>query len=158
MEDIYLNKVLDNEQITDTLSEVFSELKVFHFDFNNDVPEKLDSNNPDHIFFNTGEGFDNEEFNFKISIYRTPDADYDQRELYLGKVFSDKYKIRTLVTFIKPDEPDDPYYNIVFEDGKIFLADDSEIDRPNDPGKVKILREYALQIIKFDQKARLIKA
>lgn len=153
MEDIYLNRSLDKEEILTTLSEAFPKLTVFYYDFNDDVPEKLDFDNPNHIFFNTDKGFDTKEFKFKISIYRTPDANHEERELYLGKIFSDKYKIKTLIPFTKPDEPSDQYYDIVFDNGKIYLADDSEVDLPDDSGAVKILGEYDLSLIKFDEKA-----
>jgi hypothetical protein len=156
MEDIYLDKLLNKDQILITLSEVFSELTVFHYNFNDDIPEKLDLNNPNHIFFNTEEEFDAKEFSFKISIYRTPEVHHQERELYLGKIFSEKYKIKILIPFVKPDEPNDPYYCIVFENGKIFLADDSEIDNSNNTGMIKILQEYNLPVIGFDKKAIFI--
>jgi len=156
MEEIYLDILLDREQILKTLSETFPKLTVFYYDFINDVPEKLDFDNPDHIFFGTGDGFDSKEFKFKISIYGTPAANCNERVLYLGKIFSDKYKIRTLIPFAKPDEPYDPYYDIVFDNGKIYLADDSEVDLEDDPGSVKILKEYELPSIKFDEKAIFI--
>lgn len=155
MEDIYLDKSLNNEEILTTLSEVFSELTVFYYDFNDDVPEKLNFDNPNHIFFNVGEGFCGKEFNCKISIYGTPKDHQQEREFYLCKIFSDKYKIRTLVAFAKPDEPYDPYYDIVFDDGKIFLSDDSEVDVEDDSGTVKILREYDLPIFEFDKKSSI---
>lgn len=161
MEEIFFDKSVDNEQILNTLSEVFPALTVFYWDFNNDAPEKFDSDNSDHIFFNTDGGlFNSQEFEFRISIYRTPKDHCEERELYLGKIFSDKYKIRTLIPFTKPDEPDDPYYDIVFDGGKIYLADDSEVDRMDDPnpGMVKILREYELPVHKFDESAVLIKS
>jgi len=153
MEDIYLDKLLNNEQILITLSEVFCELTVFHCDFGNDMPEELDFNNPNHIFFNTEEDLDVKEFSFKISIYRTPEVHHQERALYLGKIFSEKYKVRTLVPFIKPDEPNDPYYCIVFDNGKIYLADDSEVYNLNNKGMVKTLKEYDLPIIEFDKEA-----
>ncbi|MFC3158275.1 hypothetical protein ACFOEQ_06925 [Chryseobacterium arachidis] len=87
MEDIYFDQSLDNEQISNTLSETFPALTVFYWDFNNDMPEELDFDNTHHIFFNTGDGFGCEEFNFKISVYRTPDANHKEREFYLGKIF-----------------------------------------------------------------------
>ncbi|MBW7674898.1 hypothetical protein [Chryseobacterium chendengshani] len=41
MEDFYLDKKLENEQIINTLSEVFADLTVFNYDFENDQPEKF---------------------------------------------------------------------------------------------------------------------
>jgi len=156
MEDFYLDKILDNDQIINTLSEVFSDLTVFYYDFDNDQPEKLNLDNPNHIIFNTQEDFGIQEFSFVISIYRTPDTHREERQLYLGKIFSDKYKIRTLVPFTKPDEPNNPYYDIVFENGKTYLTDDSDIDFSNKTGVIKILKEYDLPVIKFDEKAEFI--
>jgi hypothetical protein len=157
MEDIYLDKILSNNEILTTLSEVFSELTVSYYDFNDDVPEELDFDNPNHIFFNVGEGFCGKEFNCKISVCGTPNGYQNEREFYLGKLFSDKYKIRTLVAFEKPNEPYVPYYDIVFDDGKIFLADDSEVDLEENSGSIKILQEYDIPIFEFDNKAEIIK-
>lgn len=72
MEEIYLSKRLSNDEILKTISEIFTELQVFHDDFTGNSPEKLDIDNPAHIFFNTDEGFGSREFNFRISVYRTP--------------------------------------------------------------------------------------
>lgn len=156
MEDIYLDKSLDNEQIITTISEIFSDLKVFHWDFISDEPKKIDFNNPNHIFFNAELNYGLKEFRFNISIYRTPDTHYEERQLYLSKVFSDKYNIRTLASFTKPDEPDNPYYSVVFENGKAYLADDIEFYNSDKKGIIKILEEYDLPVIEFDKKAVFI--
>ena len=42
MEEFYLNKTLTNDGIVKTLSEAFPELEVFHYDFSEEPPEKLD--------------------------------------------------------------------------------------------------------------------
>ncbi|UFH31949.1 hypothetical protein LNP04_18590 [Chryseobacterium sp. C-71] len=160
MEDIFLDKSLDNGQIINTMSEVFSGLTTFHWDFNDNEPEKIDFNNPNHIFFNTKLNFDVKEFSFNISIYRTPNTHYEERQFYLSKIFSDKYNIKTFASFTKPDDPDDPddpYYSIVFEKGKTYLANDIEFYNSNKTGIIKILEEYDLPSLQFDHKARYIK-
>lgn len=156
MEEIYLNKRLNNEEILKTISEIFTEVQVFHDDFTENSPEKLNIDNPAHIFFNTDDGFGSKEFNFRISIYRTPKVHEKERELYLAKIFSEQYRIKTLVPFSNPDDPGDPFYDIVFDDGKIYLADDSKVD-DSTGGDVEILHEYHLEMFDFDKKAEIIK-
>jgi len=157
MEDIYLDKKIEVENIKERLLDLFPDLAVFYYDFNNDSPSKLDSNNPNRIFFNTSYHEAKLEFGFVISIYGTSDKNSQERGLFIAKAFSDFYGVRVLAPFTNPDKPDDPFYDIVFENGKIFLADDCDTSfGDNSNGLVKILGEYPLKNIRFDKKAQLI--
>ena len=157
MEDMYLDKKIEIENIKDRLENLFPELFVFYYDFNNDSPNELDSNNPNHIFFNTSYNKEKLEFGYVISIYRTPDQDHQERALFIAKAFSDFFEVRILVPYTNPDKPNDPYYDIIFENSKVFLADDCDTNFGDDTdGLVKILKEYPLKITPFDKRAKLI--
>lgn len=157
MEDIYLDDPVDADKIKKRLAHLFPGLTVFHYDFQHDYPEGLDSADNHSIVFNTTYYADKAEFGFCISIYRTPPSDTAERALFIALSFSIFLRERVLVPFTHPDAPDDPYYAIVFENGKIFLADDSDTsfgDGTN--GQVKILQEYPLAIPLFDGRAERI--
>lgn len=158
MEDIYLDNKLEIGCIKERLFNLFPELFPFYYDFNSESPKEFDSSNPNHIIFNTSYQEEKLEFGFAISIYRTPDKDHQARALFIARAFSDFYGIRVLVPYTNSDKPGYPYYDIVFENGKIFLADDCDTNfADNSDGLVKILEEYPLKNSKFDKRAQLIK-
>jgi hypothetical protein len=157
MEDIYLDEKINTDKIAHYLGQIFSGLTVFHYDFEDDPPVDLDSTNPNHIFFNSRYNVDKIELRFTISIYRTPDKDCAERQIYIGKIFSDINKVRVLVPFTNPNEPDNPYYNLIFENGRTFLASDYDTNfADGTTGLVKRIKEYLLITPKFDEKAHRI--
>ena len=157
MEHIHVDKIIENDIIQKTISKIFPDLDVFHFDFEDEKPDALDYENPKHIIFNTQFSPDTLEFGFTIGIYRTPDNYSTERALYIGKLFSEYNKVRVLVPFRKLDEPHDPYYDIIFDNGKTYLADDSDTSfGDGTKGFVKIIGEYSLTNLQFDNKAQSI--
>ena len=158
MEIIYTDKKIDNESVKQMLANLFPELMVFYYDFEGDVPRGMDYKNSDHISFTTSYNENKLEFVFVISIYRTPEENDEKRALYIAKTFSDFYEIRSLVPFTKPDEPKNPTYDIIFQKGKTFLANDSDTNFADSTEElVKIVGEYPLEEFKFDKKANYIK-
>ncbi|MDQ8003661.1 MAG: hypothetical protein REI64_02610 [Pedobacter sp.] len=158
MEDIYLDEIMDVKDILNSLKQIFPDLTVFYYDFNEDPPVDLDFNNPKHIFFNSLYSEEKFELRFQICIYRTPNEDYEQRQIYIGKIFSDLNNVRVLVPFNDPEERSYPYYSLFFEKGKIFLADDNDTNfADGTEGVVKVIKEYAMVMPRFDAKAQLIK-
>jgi len=116
----------------------------------------MDTENDKHIFFNTSFDHSKKEFAFVISIYRTPKENAIERQMYLSKKISDYFNTRTIVPFKNPEEPNDPYYDIIFENGKAFLSDDLDTSfADGSGGLVKIISEYKLTIYNFDNLARL---
>ena len=153
MEDIYLDDSLSTEIITETLESIFPGLTVFYFDFSNDEPNGFDSTNSDHIIFNYTMNNECLEFGFKISIYRTPENNSYERSLYIGYMFSKLNMVRVLAPFINPNEPDYPYFDIVFMNGESYLADDYNTSfGDGSSGLVKILEAYPLVGFCFDEK------
>lgn len=157
MEDIYLDRKVDTEEIGKKLQNLFPGLSVFYYDFIDDPPTDLDIENSNHIFFNTDYQKEKLEFGFKVSIYRTPDENSNERAMFIAKSFSDSFKVRTLVPFVFPQDPQDPYYDIIFYDEKIFLADDDNTSFGDDTdGIIKIIKEYDLNIYSFDSYANCL--
>lgn len=157
MENIYLDKQLDIQNIKESLTKIFPNLIVFHFDLSNDKPDKLDYENSNHIFFNTSFYEDKKEFGFIIEVYRTPEKDQVERQLLIGKAIAEQYEVRVLVPYTNPEDPGCPYYDIVFENGKTYLADDSNTSFADDSqGRVKILKEYPLPKFEFEANGQLM--
>ncbi|MFC7346157.1 hypothetical protein ACFQO9_05405 [Chryseobacterium zhengzhouense] len=156
MEDIYLDRKVDTEEIGKKLHNLFPSLSVFYYDFKDIPPTDLDIENSNQIFFNTYYQKEKLEFGFTISIYRTPDENSNERAMFIAKSFSDSFKVRTLVPYILPQNPQDPYYDIIFDNGKIFLADDCSTSFGDDTdGIIKIIKEYNLNIYSFDSYAKM---
>lgn len=156
MENIYVDSKIDIEDIRHILSSLFPDLKFFCYNFYEDEPEGLDLNNPDHVVFNTIEDTHRKEFGFNISIYKMPDLGQSERALYIGQKISEKLNQRVLVPFSLPESPNDPYYDIIFDQGKVYLADDCDTSfADNAEGLVQILGEYQLPQYKFSSKGQL---
>src|SRR5688500_20385500 len=64
------------------------------------------------------------EFGCKISIYKTPEEDSQERSLFLAGKLSNSLQSRVLVPFTHPEQKHDPYLDIIFENGRTYLADD----------------------------------
>jgi len=156
-ETIYTDKAIEITEIKAALSVIFPGLSFYHWDFMEDSPETMDVDKPEHILFNTNYLPEKLEFGFSISVYRLPESNSQERELYLGQHFHSLMHLRFLVGFRKPDEPDDPYYDILFQNGTSFLVDDCDTsfgDGTENP--VRIIGEYRLPELKFDDKGNFL--
>lgn len=157
MENIYLDKPIEIEEIRKNLSEIFTDLEVFYWDFADDIPSNFNSENSNQIFFNTIFDGERKEFAFVITIYRTPDDNSDERQLFIAKYFSEKHKLRTLAVYVHPDDTDYPYYDIIFENNNTYLADDSDTNfGDGTENLVKIIQKIDIPEIRFDPKGNLI--
>ena len=87
MEQVFFDQPINNETIINSLEFLFPELIVFHWDFMEDCPAELDTNNKKHIFFNTDLYEDIKEFSFLLSIYQTPNKDEEERAFYIAMYF-----------------------------------------------------------------------
>ena len=113
----------------------------------------------DLITFDTEFETDRIEFGCKISIYRTPEENAEERALYIGSQLADLLQKRVLVPFTHPDYKYDPYFDIVFEKGQTFLVDDNDTNfADGTAGRVMILEEYKLPDYRFDSYGRFIGA
>ena len=157
MENIYLDNPIEIEEIRKNLSEIFTDLEIFYWDFADDLPSNFNLENSNQIFFNTCLDEERKEFTFVITIYRTPDDNSDERQLFIAKYFSEKNKLRSLAVYVHPNEPNYPYYDIIFEENNAYLADDSDTNfGDGTKNLVKIIEKIDIPEFRFDPKGNLI--
>lgn len=157
LEIVYTDHAIEIAGISAALSAIFPALVIYHYDFMEDAPEGLDVSNSKHAFFNTSYDPEKLEFRFSVCLYGLSEEDSEKRALHIGKHLSDLLQIRVVVPFRKPDEPDDPYYDILFQNGTSLLVDDSDTnfgDGTENP--VRIIGEYPLPELKFDDKGNCL--
>ncbi|RPD48527.1 hypothetical protein DNI29_07895 [Hymenobacter sediminis] len=120
-------------------------------------PIGFDLSNPTHIFFETTKS-GVQQFPQHLAIYRTPNEDWEARALWLGQLLSKQFKTNVMVPFTHPEKPHYPYYDIIFQDGESYLADDgrTECGEP-DSKPVVLLGAYVLPHLLFDAAGKLIK-
>ncbi|MCB2410324.1 hypothetical protein [Hymenobacter lucidus] len=160
MEEMYVGRVLTVAQIQAFLQAVLPELTVFEWSMmvGEDEPMVFDSTNATHIFFETTTS-EVPHFPQHLAIYRTPHEDWEARSLWLGQGLSATYAVAVLVPFTHPEQPLDPYYDIIFQNGSSYLADDSQTDFGEPDAKpVRILGAYDLPPATFDASGNLIEA
>ncbi|TGE28973.1 hypothetical protein [Hymenobacter metallicola] len=158
MEDMYLGRELTAVQIQEFLQSVLPGLTVFPWALllGEQEPMAFDSGNPAHIFF---EVLPSEvpQFPWHLAIYRTPSEDEEARALWFAQQLSARFGLVVLVPFIHPQKPHDPYYDIVFEQGKSYLADDRETDFGEPAAQpVRVIGPYALPEVGFDKTGNLL--
>ncbi|WP_022822846.1 hypothetical protein [Hymenobacter norwichensis] len=155
METVYVDGIVTDEEIKEIIVSLFPNLSPFRWNLfdGEEEPKGFDSSNLKHVFFATSVAKDSIEFNLKIWFFMNQSAHTDEREKLIAKTLSAKYHLRTLVPFTHPEQPLDPYYDIVFIDGISFLGDDSQFEFDSEDGNkgvVKILRPYELPVLHFD--------
>lgn len=143
-----------------TLQMALPQLRVFAWAMllGEDEPMEFDSGNPAHVFFEVTEsGIPH--YTQQLAIYRTPESDWEARTLWLGQLLSAQYNVEVLVPFTHPEKPDNPFYNIVFQNGESHLADDSETEFGEPDAKpVRVLGRYELSRRCFDGAGNLLKS
>jgi hypothetical protein len=157
MEDIFLEKEVNISVIRSILIELFPDLNIFFWNLDVESTKNFNPENNNHIFFNTTLQSNKDEFNFLVSIFKTPIEDSQERALFIGKKMSTAFNLKVLVPFTNPEFPNDPYYDIIFDQELSFLTNDSDTNFADGAkGRLKILREYKLPEIRFDRKAKKI--
>ncbi len=164
MEQVNVDGNLSTEAIKETLASMFPTLRVFEWNIfiSSEQPdggeeiEGYESNNPTHVFFAKQFISGRPEFKWQISFFMNVGDDASEREMAIAQKLSAVDGIHTLVGFTHPDYPSNPYYSIVFIDGKSYLADDSYFDFNGDEDSqelIKILGPYQLPAFQFDAMA-----
>lgn len=69
---------------------------------------------------------DAKSYPLEIGLTETNEEIIAEYQLKIAKALSEKYKIKTVIDFVHPEKPDDPYYSLLFDKGDCFLVDDSE--------------------------------
>lgn len=62
----------------------------------------------------------------EIHLTETDEDTITDYQAKIAKALSEKYHIKTVIDFIHPEKPDEPFYSLLFDDGACFLVDDSE--------------------------------
>jgi len=98
------------------------------------------------------------EFGCRVGVFRTPEENCQERALFLARRLAEQLQKRVLTDFTHPDEPTYPYYNILFQNGQAFLADDSDSNAfgGSADGEVIVLGVYQLPDYRFDDYGRLL--
>lgn len=158
MNSFYTDRVFSNPELLHFFLQLFPALTFFEDDMSSgSMPDGFDPENRDHLLFQPLSEEDQAEFGFAVTIFRLPAEDSETLTRYIAQRFAEFFSVRTLVTFSHPDRPHDPFYDLVFDSGKIFLADDLETVFARDgKGMVKYLREYNPAQAAFDSGGRKI--
>ncbi len=158
MEAVYTDRALTPEQILSTLSALFPELSVYYWDISRDaLPPGYDPDDPLHIMVHQDRYPGRKEFEYNLSVFGTPDRHEEERSIIIARALSRDHGIRVLTAFTHPEYPDDPYYDLIFEVGKVWLADDSDTSFADGAqGLVRLVREYSLPEYKWDGRACFI--
>jgi len=61
----------------------------------------------------------------EITLTETDEEIIAEYQVKIVKSLSRKYKIRTVIDYIQPDKPTNPYFSLLFDNGNCFLVDDS---------------------------------
>ncbi len=151
MEIIYSDTALEDAFIRNTIENLFPVLQVFMWDFTAEQPVGYHDKDPHHIFFNLYSDLNKPEFAHTISIYRLPESHSQERSLLIGRALSLKVNTRILVPYIHPQEPENPYYDILFIQGKTFLADDyNTAFADGEGGRLKIISPLDIPDYRFN--------
>ena len=150
MEDIFLRKIIDVEKIKAVLEELFPELTVFYYDFNNKKPKKLDLENPKHIFFHIINHYTDKAFDYEIRIYRTNSIEERARALFIAQKLSADYSISTMVQYVYIGA-DNPVCKVIFEDNKTYIVEPDNANIANADDDIdKVKKEFVINLLKFD--------
>jgi hypothetical protein len=97
------------------------------------------------------------EFNYQLTIYRFPTAGENERALFLACKLSTLLGIEILTSYQHPDDPQNPYYSILFNNGISYLVDDSNSDLGDGNGlPVKIISLSQAADYRFDSWGNLV--
>lgn len=101
----------------------FPEKDWFYMDMYSDdeTPRYLKANSMGfYLVENTTKSYPQE-----IHLTETDEEIITDYQLKIAKALSAKYEIKTVIDFEHPEEPDNPFYSLLFDDGDCFLVDDS---------------------------------
>ncbi|MFD1467140.1 hypothetical protein ACFQ48_02805 [Hymenobacter caeli] len=162
MEDFFLSQIITSKEVQAALELAMPSLKAVECKISKgeDYPTHFDIDSNTHILYEIETESDSIPlFTSRLRLYNTPSANCDERQLWLAQMLSSKYQINVLVTFTHPDNPTNPFYNIVFQDGQSYLADDVETEFGClDTKPVRVIGPYSLPVYNFDSFGKFIGA
>ncbi len=137
--DFYLDFAIKDDIIKDILQQIFPNLQIW----NSFYVEIEKSKEHQHLFFETQMNEEILEFGFSIEVYSKFLQEKDFYEYEIAKVLSAQLNTRVLIPYILPTDPTDPYYDLIFMENKVFLADDIDTNWGGEDtdNLIKILHE-----------------
>ncbi|MEL6135677.1 MAG: hypothetical protein AAFR59_20140 [Bacteroidota bacterium] len=157
MEALYSDHKIEDAVIQAVLRQLFPDLQIFKWDFLSEEPAGFDRTNQYHIVFHTSTDEEKTEFQFLVEIYRTPESHSQARAIAIAQLLAKQVKDRIYIPYTLPEAPHDPSYGLVFHEGEIFLADDSNTNfADGTDGQVKMLKSVEVPDVEFDRRGNLI--
>ncbi len=148
-------KIKENELVTFVQS-LFSEKNIVIFDDDYNVKFKCHKDD----FFNIENDlkmciyYNESEFPLQMELYGINENQYE-RELFLALKMSQKFNCKTIISYT--DETKYPYYSLIIDKEKIYLADDGGTLYCNEgTKKVKIIKEIEVKKHNFDKRGNII--
>lgn len=141
--DVYCIRPIRPQNISATLKKIFPHFDFFFWDLSDGkgLSGSYNAQNAAHAFFGT-ETFENSKrFPFKICVETPAMKQPNVLFLKLCRELSIKFKMKCFCEYVKPDDPNNPYYSILFDQGSGFLVDDSRWDEKEE---LRILRPFKI--------------
>ncbi len=166
MEELFTDTVITIEDIREALITLFPGLRPFQCTlFTGEFEPGFNSDDFNHILFEINYEPVRLEFQWRLSIYRTPNEDHEERQMAIASYLAEKLTIRVVISYTLPSSPKDPYYVLLYNKNICYLADDSRFSYTSlfiDEEQVelavpiKILNSVQLPTVIFDGLGALI--
>jgi len=117
---IGFSKLLTENEISEILNLLFPKIEFKKVDYDSIIETELDLVNVGFFMYLT-----DSDFPIRIDILFPNREHTVEREQYIANELSLKLDCRTIVGYQEKDSAN-PFLNLVFENGKIFLGDDEE--------------------------------
>lgn len=141
--DIYFSNSIQAQDISVALKRTFSNFEFFFWDFSSgkSPPEAYTAQNHAHVLFRIETLENHSEFPFLICIDAPMRPMPYISILKLCQELSIDFKMKCLCEYLNSDDPTNPYYSVLFDQGSGFLVDDSKWE---DQKQLKILRTFEI--------------
>ena len=144
---IGISKLLREDEVSQTLNLLFPKIKFQKVDYDSILEIELDLVNIGFFIHTT-----NSEFPIRIEILFPKEKYAEEREQYIAYKFSLFLDCRTIIGYQGKDSVN-PFLNLVFENGKVFLADDEKSKYADDgENEIRIMDELDYKVSwQFDE-------
>ncbi len=155
MEIVGIELKIDENELVTFVQSLFSEKNIVLFDDDYNVKFKCHKDDLGTendlkmcIFYNESE------FPLQMELHGINENQYE-RELFLALEISQKFNCKTIIGYT--DKTEYPYYSLIIDKEKIYLADDGGTLYCNEgTKKVKVINEIEVEKHNFDKKGNII--
>jgi len=130
---------LKHEVILRFLEKTYPEKIWFYMDIYSDEDTTYHLRNNSMGFYTVATNM--KSYPLEISLTETNEDIIEEYQVKIAKALSKKYQTKTVIDFMHPEKPDDPFYSLLFDKGDCFLVDDSEWE---DTGQFIVLEPWVL--------------